>query len=77
VATDRHPESLADLAGRYGGQVLLLALDVTDAAAAEAVVAQGLATFGRIDVVVSNAGYATTVTARRCWVTRPRWPRSC
>ena len=58
VATARHPESLADLAGRYGGQVLPLALDVTDAAAAEAVAAQGLAAFGRIDVVVNNAGYA-------------------
>jgi NAD(P)-dependent dehydrogenase (short-subunit alcohol dehydrogenase family) len=58
VATARHPESLAGLAGRYGGQVLPLALDVTDAAAAEAVAAQGLAAFGRIDVVVNNAGYA-------------------
>jgi NAD(P)-dependent dehydrogenase (short-subunit alcohol dehydrogenase family) len=61
VATARRPESLADLAGRYGGQVLPLALDVTDAAAAEAVVAQGLAAFGRIDVVVNNAGYANLV----------------
>jgi NAD(P)-dependent dehydrogenase (short-subunit alcohol dehydrogenase family) len=61
VATARHPESLADLAGRYGGQILPLALDVTDAAAAEAVVAQGVAAFGRIDVVVNNAGYANLV----------------
>ena len=61
VATARHPESLAGLAGRHGGQVLPLALDVTDAAAAEAVVARGVAAFGRIDVVVNNAGYANLV----------------
>ena len=61
VATARNPRSLAGLAGRYGEQILPLALDVTDAAAAEAAVAQGLAAFGRIDVVVNNAGYANLV----------------
>jgi NAD(P)-dependent dehydrogenase (short-subunit alcohol dehydrogenase family) len=35
-----------------------VALDVTDAAAAEAALAAGLEQFGRIDVVVNNAGYA-------------------
>jgi NAD(P)-dependent dehydrogenase (short-subunit alcohol dehydrogenase family) len=63
VATARNPQSLAGLAGRYGEQILPLALDVTDAAAAEAAVAQGLAAFGRIDVVVNNAGYANLVAA--------------
>jgi NAD(P)-dependent dehydrogenase (short-subunit alcohol dehydrogenase family) len=61
VATARNPQSLAGLAERYGDQILPLALDVTDAAAAEAVVAQGVAAFGRIDVVVNNAGYANLV----------------
>ena len=61
VATARNPRSLAGLAGRYGEQILPLALDVTDAAAAEAAVAQGLSAFGRIDVVVNNAGYANLV----------------
>src|SRR6201994_1572051 len=58
VATARNPDSLADLARRYGAQVLPFALDVTDAAAARAAVAAGIAAFGRIDVVVNNAGYA-------------------
>ena len=58
VATARQPASLADLAERYGDRILPVALDVTDPAAAEAAVAAGVAAFGRIDVVVNNAGYA-------------------
>ncbi|WP_194916775.1 SDR family NAD(P)-dependent oxidoreductase [Catenulispora rubra] len=58
VATARRPEQLADLAAEYGDRVLPVALDVTDAAAAEAALAAGVAKFGRIDVVVNNAGYA-------------------
>src|SRR5580693_3810285 len=58
VATARRPEALADLAERYGGQILPIALDVTDPEAARAAVAAGVAAFGRIDVVVNNAGYA-------------------
>jgi NAD(P)-dependent dehydrogenase (short-subunit alcohol dehydrogenase family) len=58
VATARDPASLADLAERYGSQVLPVALDVTDPGAAVAAVTAGTAAFGRIDVVVNNAGYA-------------------
>jgi NAD(P)-dependent dehydrogenase (short-subunit alcohol dehydrogenase family) len=58
VATARRPGSLADLAGRYGRQMLPVALDVTDAGAAAAAVAAGREAFGRLDVVVNNAGYA-------------------
>ena len=58
VATARNPASLADLADRYGRQVLPVALDVTDPAAAQAAVTAGTEAFGRIDVVVNNAGYA-------------------
>jgi NAD(P)-dependent dehydrogenase (short-subunit alcohol dehydrogenase family) len=58
VATARRPASLADLAERYGDQILPVALDVTEPAAARAAVAAGVAAFGRIDVVVNNAGYA-------------------
>jgi NAD(P)-dependent dehydrogenase (short-subunit alcohol dehydrogenase family) len=58
VATARSPESLDDLVGAYPDRVLPLALDVTDPAAAEAAIAAGRERFGRIDVVVNNAGYA-------------------
>jgi NAD(P)-dependent dehydrogenase (short-subunit alcohol dehydrogenase family) len=58
VATARNPESLADLVARGGDDVLSVALDVTDPAAARAAFEAGVERFGRIDVVVNNAGYA-------------------
>jgi NAD(P)-dependent dehydrogenase (short-subunit alcohol dehydrogenase family) len=58
VATARRPEQLADLAATYGERILPLPLDVTDAAAARASIAAARQRFGRIDVVVNNAGYA-------------------
>ncbi|MCB4769936.1 SDR family NAD(P)-dependent oxidoreductase [Ancylobacter sp. Lp-2] len=57
VATARNPEGLADLADTHGNAILAVPLDVTDAEAAEAAVASALKAFGRIDVVVNNAGY--------------------
>ncbi|GAB2539749.1 SDR family NAD(P)-dependent oxidoreductase [Nocardia heshunensis] len=58
VATARKPEQLSDLVAKYGERVLPVALDVTDPAAASAALAEGFDRFGRIDVVVNNAGYA-------------------
>ena len=58
VATARKPEQLDDLVARYGDRVLPVALDVTDRAAAVAAVEAAVERFGRIDVVVNNAGYA-------------------
>ncbi|HEY3472138.1 MAG TPA: SDR family NAD(P)-dependent oxidoreductase [Amycolatopsis sp.] len=58
VATARDPRALDDLVARYGENIHVERLDVTDAAAAEAAVAAGVAAFGRIDVVVNNAGQA-------------------
>ncbi|MDT7756373.1 MAG: hypothetical protein QOH27_2271 [Mycobacterium sp.] len=58
VATARRPEHLADLVDEYGDRVLPLQLDVTDAQAAHAAISDARDHFGRIDVVVNNAGYA-------------------
>ena len=58
AATARSPERLHDLVDTYGDAVLALRLDVTDYDAAARVVAQAKETFGRIDVVVNNAGYS-------------------
>jgi len=58
VATARRPDMLADLVKQYGEQILPVALDVTDYAAAQAAVTAGVEAFGRLDVVVNNAGYA-------------------
>ncbi|GAA0353892.1 SDR family NAD(P)-dependent oxidoreductase [Streptomyces blastmyceticus] len=58
VATARRPEQLADLVERFGDKVLPVALDVTDSAAAAAALDAARDRFGRVDVVVNNAGYA-------------------
>ncbi len=58
VATARRPEQLADFVKRYGIQVRAVALDVTDASAAKAAVHAAVSAFGRLDVLVNNAGYA-------------------
>src|SRR3954452_10133304 len=58
VATARKAEQLADLVEEYGDQVRAVALDVTDPVAAEAAVRAAVDAFGRLDVVVNNAGYA-------------------
>ncbi|MEO3873432.1 oxidoreductase [Nonomuraea sp. B12E4] len=60
VVTARRPEQLEDLARRHGDRVRTTALDVTDAGAARAAVGMALDAFGRLDVVVNNAGYATS-----------------
>ena len=57
VATARHPESIAELSERYPETALTLTLDVTDHAAVTRAVAAGFNRFGRIDVVINNAGY--------------------
>ncbi|MFJ5925094.1 SDR family NAD(P)-dependent oxidoreductase [Kitasatospora sp. NPDC092948] len=58
VATARRPEPLAEELAAYGDRVLTVPLDVTDPAAAEAAIDAAVARFGRIDVLVNNAGYA-------------------
>lgn len=58
VAGARRPEQLDDVVTRYGSRILPVRLDVTDPAAAEAAVRATTETFGSLDVVVNNAGYA-------------------
>lgn len=57
VATARDPAQLAELASRYGDAVRVVALDVTDPAAAQAAVGAATTAFGGLDVLVNNAGY--------------------
>jgi NAD(P)-dependent dehydrogenase (short-subunit alcohol dehydrogenase family) len=57
VATARNPAQLADLVERYGDQVRAVALDVTNEQAAARAVALAIEVFGRLDVLVNNAGY--------------------
>jgi NAD(P)-dependent dehydrogenase (short-subunit alcohol dehydrogenase family) len=60
VAAARRPGQLDDLVARYGGRVRAVPLDVTDPAAAREAVQTAVGEFGRLDVVVNNAGYATS-----------------
>lgn len=57
AATARDVGALADLVAQFGERVLPLTLDVTDRAACFAAVGAAVARFGRLDVVVNNAGY--------------------
>jgi len=57
VATARNPRSLAGLAPAGAERLLCLALDVTRPSEITASVAASEARFGRIDVLVNNAGY--------------------
>ncbi|HEY4429059.1 MAG TPA: SDR family oxidoreductase [Solirubrobacteraceae bacterium] len=57
AATARDMSALDDLVTEYGDALLPLALDVTDREAAFAAVAQAYEHFGRLDIVVNNAGY--------------------
>jgi NAD(P)-dependent dehydrogenase (short-subunit alcohol dehydrogenase family) len=57
AATARRPETLDDLAARHGDRLWRAGLDVTDTTALREVVDRAFAELGRIDVVVSNAGY--------------------
>ena len=57
IATARQPETLDELVAADPSRCRALALDVADASQVSPLVAQAAEIFGRLDVVVNNAGY--------------------
>ncbi|MDN3657210.1 SDR family NAD(P)-dependent oxidoreductase [Ferruginibacter paludis] len=62
AATARKLSSIADLKEQYGVNVLTLELDVTNTEQVKTAVAQAHAHFGRLDIVLNNAGYSLVGT---------------
>ncbi|MBE9460889.1 SDR family NAD(P)-dependent oxidoreductase [Dyadobacter subterraneus] len=62
AATARSLDSIADLKEKYGANVLTLELDVTKNEQVESAVAEAHAHFGRLDIVLNNAGYSLVGT---------------
>lgn len=56
VMTARKPDSIADLVEKHAGHALAVRLDVTDEHERLAAVQAALECFGRVDVLVNNAG---------------------
>jgi NADP-dependent 3-hydroxy acid dehydrogenase YdfG len=62
AATARKLESIAELKEKYGDNVLTLELDVTKPEQVKSAVEQAHAHFGRLDIVLNNAGYSLVGT---------------
>ena len=59
VATTRHPEEIEDLVKQYPDTVKAVSLDITEASEITNAIDTALQTFGRVDVLVNNAGFGT------------------
>jgi NADP-dependent 3-hydroxy acid dehydrogenase YdfG len=64
VAGARRTEELAPLVAQYGERVKPVRLEVRDEAAAKADVQLAVDSFGRLDVLVNNAGYGQVCAVR-------------
>ncbi len=64
AATARDPKQLQDLVREYGERVLPLQLDVTNVEAVTSALASAVEQFGKLDVIVNNAGYANVSPIR-------------
>ena len=60
IATSRHPQAVAAPFSKAADRLLALPMDLRDPAQIASVVERGIARFGRIDVLVNNAGYGVT-----------------
>jgi NAD(P)-dependent dehydrogenase (short-subunit alcohol dehydrogenase family) len=63
AATARNPEQLSGLVQKYPDQILAIKLDVTQQKEIHKAVADTIAHFGKIDVLVNNAGFGITGAA--------------
>jgi hypothetical protein len=83
MATARDPRQLDDVVKEYGDQVRTALFDVADENAANSAVQAAVDAFGRLDVVVNNAGYGdivlrlpfAIVVMKQCVGTRPTPPQ--
>ena len=57
IATARNVKTIEAMAEPFGGRMITLPLDVTDATAVRTVVAKAVEKFGGFDILVNNAGY--------------------